>query len=139
MLTFLFWNLKRSRPEILGDLVRRHNVDILMLAECPTRPALVLESLNRGAPQFFYVRSECPKIEIYTRFSEQYLLPQDKQPDFTIRRLELPDRPKILLCVVHFPSKLRQHPVDQTGYTFSFGRKLADAEEAVAHGRTILV
>lgn len=139
MLTFLFWNLKNSRPDLLAGLAQGHLVDVLMLAECPTKPASVLETLNHKTADFFFVPTECPKIAIYTRFSDQYLLPQSKGDDFTICRLALPGRPELLLCVVHFPSKLRQTPFDQTMFAVNFSDVLTRAEEAVGHTRTILV
>jgi hypothetical protein len=139
MLTLLFWNLKGSRPDILANLVRRHAVDILMLAECPLSAASVLGALNQQTSDFFYAASECPKIAIYTRFSEQYLLHQDNGADFTIKRLVLPNRPDLLLCVVHFPSKLRQERIDQTMFAVNFSEILTRAEETVNHTRTVLV
>jgi hypothetical protein len=66
-------------------------------------------------------------------------LPQDEDNDYTIRTLRLPSRLEILLCVVHFPSKLRQDPHDQASYTFEFSRVLARAEANVQHTRTLLV
>jgi hypothetical protein len=45
----------------------------------------------------------------------------------------------MLLCVVHFPSKLRQAPVDQTIFAVNFSDTLARAEESVKHSRTLLV
>jgi hypothetical protein len=139
MLTFLFWNLKGSRQDILSNLVRTHSVDVLMLAECPIKAASVLATLNHESVDFFYPQSSCPKIAIYTRFSDQYVLPQDTGDDFTIQRLALPGRPEILLCVVHFPSKLRQDPIDQTMYAVKFSELLVRAEETVSHCRTLLV
>ena len=32
MLTFLFWNLKGARADVLTNLVRAHNVDVVVLA-----------------------------------------------------------------------------------------------------------
>ncbi len=139
MLTFLFWNLKRSRADILAKLAKQHAVDVLMLAECPLKPASVLEALSQEWSDFFYVPTGCPKIGIYTRFSDEYLLAQKDGDDFSIRRLRLLERPEILLCVVHFPSKLRQDPIDQTMYAVNFCELLASAEEQAGHTRTVLV
>jgi hypothetical protein len=96
MLTFLFWNLKGSRADIVASLVRRHAVDVLMLAECPLKPASVLQTLNQESADFYYAPSDCPKIAIYTRFSDQFIQAQEGGNDFTIRRLALPNRPEIL-------------------------------------------
>jgi hypothetical protein len=139
-LTFLFWNLKRPRLDVLASLVQQNVVDILMLAECPASPSSVLTALNSSVASYFFVPDKCRKIAVYTRFSEQYLLPHATGNDFTIGRLALPGRIEILLCVVHFPSKLRQNPVDQTQFATHFGSNvLAPAEVKARHARTLLV
>lgn len=141
-LTFLFWNLKRERADILASLAKRHSVDVLMLAECPLKPANILKSLNQDFQEYFFVPSASP-IAIFTRFSEQYLQPLEpsvENKNYVIRRLVLPNRLAILLCVVHFPSKLWQDRSDQTAFAAEFGRTiLAAAEMREQHARTILV
>jgi hypothetical protein len=139
MLTFMFWNLKQARRNILNNLVRTHKVDVLMLTECPMLPATVLEALNQRTSDFYYVPTDCAKIAVYTRFSDQYLLPVRSHADFTIARLALPTRQEILVCIVHFPSKSRYSPADQQGYASRFSDIVADAEEEVGHTRTLLV
>jgi hypothetical protein len=42
-----------------------------MLAECPVTPAAALMALNQHTAQFFYAPGKCPKIAIYTRFSDE--------------------------------------------------------------------
>ncbi len=138
MLTFLFWNLKQARADILANLVKRNAVDVVMLAECPMSPALVLTALNESSADYFFVRTDCPKIHIYTRFSELYAPPLSEGEDYSIRRIALPGRPDILLCVVHFPSKLFRTPADQTAFAADFSNKvLAPVEKD--HARTVLV
>jgi hypothetical protein len=139
-LTFLFWNLKRARLDLLTRLVKKNAVDILILAECPASPPSVLRALNQTTVSYFFASGKCPKIAIYTRFSEQYLLPHQAGSDFAIGRLVLPGRIEILLCAVHFPSKLRQSEIDQTQFATHFGTTvLARAEEEARHARTLLV
>jgi hypothetical protein len=139
MLTFLFWNLKLPRADILASIVDAHRVDVLMLAECPLKPASVLESLNLRENEFYYVPTDCPKVAVYTRFSDQYLLPHQDGADFSIRRLTLLNRPELLLCIVHFPSKQWSDPIDQTTYSINFSNVLSGAEEKAGHTRTVLV
>lgn len=141
-LTFLFWNLKRARPDLLASLVKRHAVDVLMLTECPLTPAEVLIALNQDRAEYFFVPTESP-IRIFTRFSEQYLQPLEpciESDHYVIRRLALPRRLAILLCVVHFPSKLWKDDLGQSAYAADFSQGvLAPAEQMEQHARTILV
>ena len=140
-LTFLFWNLKRARPDILARLAKSHAVDVLMLAECPLKPADILVALNQDRTDFFFVPSRS-QIAIFTRFPDQYLQclePPVDNDHYVIRRMAIPGRLVILLCVVHFPSKLRLDPLDQSAYAADFGRTvLAPAEKREKHARTIL-
>jgi endonuclease/exonuclease/phosphatase family metal-dependent hydrolase len=142
-LTFLFWNLKRARLDIVASLVKKEEVDVLMLAECPLKPADILTALNQERAAYFFVATGCGRIAVFTRFHEQYLpalAPPAEANNHAIRRLVLPDRDEILLCAVHFPSKLRQKPIDQATYAADSASKiLAPAEDQVGHQRTILV
>jgi hypothetical protein len=146
MLTFLFWNLKSDNIYVLAGLVKEHNVDVLILAECLIAPGLILAALNPTTAEYYYAQTDCAKLQLYTRFSDEYVLPVQKEDgsamkgdDFTIRRLSLRDRPEVLLCGVHFPSKLYQTPADQTHYATRFANLLAEAEDAAGHTRTVLV
>jgi hypothetical protein len=147
VLTFLFWNLKTRNASTLASLARAHHVDIIILAECPVLPGDMLVALNRGTADYSYAQSGCHKINLYTRFSDQFVLPVMDTTvatitgdDYSLRRVALPGgRQEFLLCAVHFSSKLWQTPGDQTAFAFPFARRLARAEEAVKHQRTLLV
>src|SRR5260370_13733610 len=140
MLTFLFWNLKGNRPDLAANLVRHHGVDILMLAECPTVPANMLEALNRPSAEVSYLYEDHPKLAIYSRFADRWLRPIGKGNDYTIKEIALLERPALLLCVVHFPSKLYRTAEDQWSYTTTFCNSvLASAEKDAGHNRTIIV
>ncbi len=70
MLTFLFWNMGGQLPEktpaslarerrkqlgsILHNLVRAHDVDLLMLAEWPIPPEVILTTINERNPRVFH-------------------------------------------------------------------------------------
>ncbi len=146
MLSFLFWNMKSDNVAALSGLVKEHDVDVLILAECPILPAAILERLNLSRLEYFYDHSDCSKIQLFTRFPDEFVVPVMKtagEPlvgdDFSIRRLLCPNREEILLCSVHFPYRLRQERIDQTAYTFRFAELIADAEDAAGHARTVLV
>jgi hypothetical protein len=125
--------------------VKQHAVDVLILAECPVTAGNVLTALNKPAADYFLAPSDCYKLQLYTRFSDEYVLPVQQQgtsirgDDFSIRRLALPGRQEVLLCAVHFPSKLWMDDNDQRDFTTRFARILATAEEVATHSRTVLV
>lgn len=146
MVTFLFWNIKSNNLNILSNFVRYHSVDILILAECPMKQGQVLSKLNSIKTEYRFVQSGCNRIHFYTRFEERYLLPvihgssKFEHEYFSIRHLQLPGRTELLLCAVHFPSKLHQKNIDQTDFVVGkFAPILREAEETTLHKRTILV
>jgi hypothetical protein len=89
MLTFLFWNrggqgrkataprAARQREQrlqaVVANLTRRHQVDLLMLAECPVARGDVLEAINLQNPTPFSPpdpNSVCERIAIFPRFPQ---------------------------------------------------------------------
>lgn len=101
MLTFLFWNVNnRLLEERIARLVRLHEVDVLMLAECGMSVESVLSALNGD---FCSAPGTCNAISVYTRFDPTFQSPINEGNRHTIRRLSLPGRPELLLAVVHFP------------------------------------
>jgi hypothetical protein len=75
---------------------------------------------------------------LFTRFPLHHLISHASGDDYTIRRLTLV-KDEILLGVVHFPSKLHTTNEDRVLFTSAFSAKLAEAEEAAFHTRTVLV
>lgn len=147
MLTVLFWNLKTPNAEVLAGLVRAHAVDVLVLAECPLLPGQVLRAINPPpSNEYFYAPADCPKLMLFTRFSDQFVQPvlKDGEPvlgdDFSIRRIVRPvTGGDFLLCAAHLPSKLYMTSEDQTAFATWFAEVLAGAEEAADNFRTVLV
>jgi len=141
MLTFLFWNLNgKPLQATVANLVKAHEVDILVLAECGVAPATFLSTLNEeGRAQFDFPFSECAAIAIYTRFPGRVLTPLKESDRFTIRTLALPARPEILLGAAHLPSKLHRGPLGQAFGCAEFAGALREVEDGVGHRRTVLL
>src|SRR4051794_7381661 len=117
MLTFLFWNvggeLPKSAPAamavarnarlrgIIGNLAKAHDVDLVILAECPLSQNEVLQELNRGSRAAAYRKpdpnSQCERIAIYPRFYERSLNLRSESSKYTGRRVKLPGRTEFLL------------------------------------------
>ena len=72
-MVFLCWNLNR-RPlqQLVAELVRSKEVDVVILLECYVDVADVLQSLYAatGQPFYFsYSREQMKTIRVFTRFS----------------------------------------------------------------------
>ena len=163
MLTFLFWNmdaaadpdsLDKPRRErianlrtIAGNLVRRYDVDILMLAEAPGPHDEMLKKLNEGLPppRINPFRqpdplSRCEKITIYTRFPKRVFPIKVEEPHYTCRLLRRPDELEILLVVVHLGSKLHRSEPSQAASLGPLANTIRSVEQnRIRHQNTIIV
>lgn len=142
MITFLFWNLNRKPlQEVVTRLVRRHAVDVLMLAECNMSPDHMLAELNtEDRAEFFYAPTPIrTRVEIFTRFTPLFLEPVDDDLRLSVRHLKLPGQTSVLLAVAHLPSKLAWSDSGQTLAGIRWAEMVRQAEKKVGHSRTVLV
>lgn len=141
MAVFLFWNVNsQPRGEIIANLAHRHDVDVVMLAECSISPVTLLSELNRVETRYHYVAQRgCEKIELYTRFPGNFIQPVYEEDRLTIRHLQLPGLMDILLAVVHFPSKLWWSDHSQALECPKLAESIEEAENMAGHSRTVLV
>jgi hypothetical protein len=160
MLTILFWNMGGVLPagtdpqvadqqkdrllSAVGNLVRRHEVDLLLVAECPVGQEEMLGSINKENTTPFQKpdpRSMCDRVKIYSRFPARFLslFAGSESARYTCRHLRLPDKPEILLFVVHLGSKLYKSDESQTLAAPRFHQVIRLAERRARHERTILV
>lgn len=141
MLTFLFWNLNR-RPleDAVSSLTYQHQVDVVILAECAIPAATLLPALAEANGQpFYFPRSNCRAITIYTRFSDASMQARHESDRITIRRLTLPARVEILLVGVHLSSKLYWSEHSQAIECTNLRRLIQQEEQRSGHSRTVLV
>lgn len=144
---FLFWNLNnKPLAETLARLAFAHDIDVLMLAECDLNPGGVLNALNDGSSGsgssgvYYHAPCRlCTRIKIFLRFSDEYLPIAAEGDRLTIRRLTLPDKPEILLAVVHVISKVRYSPRSQEEEARDLAQSIRAAEHNAGHSRTLLV
>jgi hypothetical protein len=141
MLTFLFWNTNR-RPlaGMIARLVEEHGVDVLMLAESGAGAVEVLRRLNEDSSDFHYAPSRVPTaVDVFTRFSGEFLKPTFESGRVSIRRMALPARAELLLALVHLPSKLYWSDDSQTLECAQLARSIREEEDRAGHSRTLLI
>ena len=141
MTSFLFWNLNGKPLEsLVANLARRHEVDVIMLAECETAPARLLRELNRLRTEYHYVpQIGCSRIQLFTRFPGESVPPVWEEDRLSLRHLKLPGLTDILLAVVHFPGKLHFKTESQAFECAELARVIRDQETRLGHSRTVLV
>ncbi len=141
-MTFLFWNLyKKQLQDSIRRIVNFYAVDVIILAECTIDPAHILLTLNRDEPNFHYAPSPgCQKIEIFTKFSDDFMPILVEEDRMTIRRLRVATMTQdILVAALHFPSKVNWDESDQLSESPRYADLIQQAERLAGHQRTILV
>jgi hypothetical protein len=143
MLTFLFWNL-RNNPiqDLVARLAQRHDVDVLILAECSISPVAMLPALNAKSGQWFLPYSNSERITVYTKFDPKFMVPvfeDDEGLRTSIRNIVLPGLPELLLVAVHLSSKLYKDDSSQDFDLPPLASMIRETEERVKHNRTMLV
>jgi hypothetical protein len=140
-LSFLFWNLYRKPlQEFIVNLASQHEISVLMLVECIIEPDVLLKTLNRNDTVYHYAPSIAPgKIELFTRFPNEFMQPVYDETRLTIRHLKLPGMIDILLAVTHFPSKMYWDDASQALACGELAASIRLKEEEVGHSRTALV
>ena len=141
MITFLFWNLNQKSLEgRVASLVEKHEVDIVILAECSIPLQSMVDALHqRTGRRFNAPFSACEKIVIYTGFPKGFLKARREGERFTIRRLALPGLDDVLIVATHFPSKLFWSKESQAQECVKLSEEIQLAERRAGHSRTILV
>jgi hypothetical protein len=142
MTVFVFWNLHNQQlGHMIANLAVTYDVDVFMLAECDIGPSRLLSDLNRsGSSPYHYVRNiGQEKIQIYTKFSAEFVTSVLDGPRFTIRHVTLPATAGLLLVVSHFPSKVNWDEHSQAAESTILAQEIAQAEVSVGHQRTVLV
>jgi hypothetical protein len=138
MLNFLFWNVDCQRC-LLGQLVREHAVDVLLLAENRAAPEEIVADIEGVSGSRFHHDPMCRGgIAMFTRFPRSYIEPELDEQGFSVRRLRLSPQ-EILLVLLHFPSKLNRTDDDQAALCPEYAREIREIEEKVGHRRTVLV
>ena len=140
MATFLFWNInaKPLRAEICR-LVVRHEVDVLMLAECRMSPGEVLVGLNAAPQGWEFPFSEREKIRVFTRFQSGLLEARLEEPRWTIRELLLPGLPSAIVAIVHLHDKRNWNDSSQNAACYDLARDVGNVESRCGHRRTLVV
>jgi endonuclease/exonuclease/phosphatase family metal-dependent hydrolase len=141
MLTFAYWNLNRKPLEAeIGTLVHSHQVDVLILSEFAGSPVSMQQRLNaESTPQYHYAAGRCEHVQIFTRFSPDFLRATYEGQRISIRRLTLPARLEILVVAAHFPSKFNWSEDSQAFECIELARIIKEQEAHVGHARTLVV
>lgn len=137
---FLFWNLnQRGIPDLIARVAWEELVDVLILAECGSSPARMLEALNAERTEYDFGFSSCPRLRVFTRFDAGMMPPLWESERITIRRLTLPGRHAVLVAGVHLPSKVNVSEESQVFESIHLARAIDEVEKQEKHRRTLVM
>ncbi|MEM7125653.1 MAG: endonuclease/exonuclease/phosphatase family protein [Chloroflexota bacterium] len=143
MLNILFWNIN-TKPlySQIASIAHEYNVDIIALAESNLESGEVLARLNKGSSEYYYAPSsvqEYDRIQVFTKFDRRYIQSLKDASRYSIRHLNIPNKPDILVVMVHLQSKLHADENNQQLGAQNLIGAVQEAEEKVGHDRTILL
>lgn len=143
MATFLFWNVRRKRLElVVRRLVERHAIDVLMLAECAIPEQVMLLELNKGASDTFH---RIPMrvwggIELYSRWAPACFGPVFMEGDhYAIRVLAAPGGIEVMLVLAHLASPMWKDRQERRSQCVGFASAIQEAEKTAKNDRTVVV
>jgi exonuclease III len=143
VVSFLFWNLcRKPLEEKVASLACRHNIDVVLLAECDVASKVILRCLNSnpGKP-YAATFTALDGIGVFSRFAEPEMrtLEEDPYTRSSFQRLLLPSGVDVLVVLVHFPSKLYWSDDSQSQACTDLARQIREWEARLGHSRTVLV
>jgi hypothetical protein len=142
MLSFLFWNLAgQPIQDRVVRLVHAHDVDVIVLAECAVEPDDTLAALNTGRKRrySFPMSNEEGKLHLFARLPRTAVVERFTSPSGSVSIRRLTIDPRILLAIVHFPSRVNWDESDQTQEATILAADILREEKREGHQRTILV
>jgi hypothetical protein len=143
MVAFLFWNL-RERPlgPVLRRLTARHQIDVLILAECTISENLMLDTLNgEGQRTFQRIPALASRgLDLYSRFDQRCFGSVLKEADhYLIRTLTPPGGIEIVLALAHLASPSHKDLRARHSRMIGFASDIRAAEKAASNNRTLVI
>jgi len=140
MPTFLFWNIARRQvSDLISELAHTHAADLVILVESDIPDTELLLALNRESPRYQLPFGVCERIQVFTRFHAGFLLPFYEDDYVSIRKLQLPEIPELLLVMAHLPSGLYQNAGSRSAACVELAKLIISQEERAGHDRTIVI
>ena len=142
----LFWNTGR-RPvvELLRDVCRRRDLDVLVLAEMAGPVGDVVAQLNQDAEHAYFSAhdglSNAVKrpLHVLTRLPEGSVRALRDSAGITVKQVFPVIGPDFTIVAVHLRSKLFQDQDDQASRARSFSMRIEAIEGQVGHRRTLVI
>lgn len=140
-LRLLFWNVGRSASlASVGDLVRDHNPDVVILAECDRAEIDGLFAINSVATRLYSSPFNLSdRLQFYVALPADNLEPVLDDFGIAIRRVRPVVAQDFILVAVHANSKMFLSAEEQSHLTTRIREAITEAETKIGHQRTVLL
>ena len=131
--------------DLLKDVSRLREVDILVLAEMAIPIGDVVSELNQDADQLYFAAEEpLPEstgrqVHILTHLQEDRVRPLQDGAGFSAKQILPIVGPDFTIIAVHLQSKLFREEIDQTIAALRINESVRTIENEVGHHRTLLI
>ncbi len=142
MPVFMFWNVgKNALSKYIANASLSLYVDFVILAECAESSADILKELNLARPQRTYweFTGGISSLKFFTCLPPQSVRAISDNGRVSIRSIEPPLGPSILVAAAHLRSKLQADDEDQHEVAMALNPIIREAEKAEGHQRTIII
>ena len=137
---FLFWNLNRGDlRELICELARAERIDVFLLVESGCPPWRIMEAINAERAEYKYGFTNCERLICLTRFDSRWMDPLLENDRVSIRKLQLPGRPALLVAAAHLPSKINFSADSQILEATELARMIEQVEAGEGHTRTVVM
>jgi hypothetical protein len=131
-MNILFWNIKKNRiGNIISQLCKENDVDVLTIAESGYNPGELLIELNSDISAhnlMKYSLSGCEKIQIYSKYNSENFKAIEESNRYTIRELVV-NNCKLLFAAIHLPDKQSFNNESQSVETYMLSNTIKKVEE----------
>ncbi len=144
-MTILFWNLNNNDVEnVLIEMIKENNCDIVILAECKIDLITLCNKINFDIFDDYVCYYEhkpinkSNRLRILKRKRIRFEVLDDSSDYFRIDSLEY-DEIKLIIASVHFVSKLRNNEEEVEEIARNLHRKINEKEKLIGHDFSIAV
>lgn len=140
-LNFLFWNVgKQNLENEIVALVGSTKTNVLVLAEHVGTENVLLRALHeKGINYFALPIIGCTRIKIFTDVELGCFRPKREGDRYTIWEFYKPGYERLLLAMVHLPSKLHMSEQDQLHGAIVFRQEVELTERETKNTNTIIL
>ena len=141
-MNILFWNIqKKNLHNAIFDIVEEYDINLVMIAENFEEPTdlSLLEKLRYLGPFWKFEQRNFKKIDIYTNSSIDSILYYKEDNRYAVYAISLSNRQNIIICAVHFPSKLNWNHEDYSSHCNRLKRDIEEIENKFITHNTIII